>query len=332
MKITYTSELKSSEATVTTAHCQLPLFGRWTELSVKAYCICDFTTVSFNLRNIPNSELKGNSYDAVVDGIFHVARGESGNRQIFDQHLNVPHIFGMLLDSSTLKDGGVAAGRTVVDSILRRIESIIETVRQAIIKDTCKALRQTVLKTLHDRFQKPTRLTIETFLGAINWRLLFRVAGCDEEQLKVIDFSMLNNSPRFHSLLDSLISDIPLIQSSTLGSFDNTTIANLKATNLLKMVCGEKLADEFAKHGQITVKAQGYTFIVRPRAFVECTDPNGKKAKLCIHSLGLSINPIDELSVAFLHIRHTLQEYLDVANLMGHDQGFQQKIGEKQAA
>jgi hypothetical protein len=332
MKITYTSELKSNEACITTAHCQIPLFGRWAELAIKSYCIENNTAVSFDLRNIPNSELKCSSFDAAINGVFHISRGINGNRQVFDQHLRVPHIFGLLLDYSELQDGGVEAGRTVVDSILRRVESIIETVRQDIIKNTCQDLRQTVLKTLHDRYYKPTRLAIETLLGGINWRLMFRQSGCDEEQLRVIDYSMLNNPLRFNSLLNSADTDIPLIQCSSLGQFDSSTIANLKATTLLKMVCGEELGKEFEKMGHITVKSQGYTFVVSPRSFVECTDPNGKKARLCIHVQSYQCNPIDELTIAYLHIKHQLAEYLDEAILQGHDAGFQKNLRVKQQA
>src|SRR5690606_9937696 len=80
-------------------------------------------------------------------------------------------------------------------------------------------------------------------------------------------------------------------------------MANYKAKCLLRTVCGDELYQEFESRGQITVQNEGYTFEIAPSEFVKCTDPNGKKAKLCIHTQALSCNPIDELVIAYLNIK-----------------------------
>jgi len=333
MKVTYELTMNEDAVTVISAKCQLPLYGRWTELVVTSYALHerDFTTmtaVNFGFRAIPNSEVRGDTFDASQNGMLNLSRGKGAMRQQFQQALHVPNIVGNLLDYSDLNDGGVPAGRTVTGSILRRIESIVETARQRIRDNmsTDPEVRAMTLNLIDERYGDATAKAITGFLGQIDWKLMLAKSGCDDDQLNVVEFAMGHNPPRFHKIHDEPSVDIPLIASAPLNRFDRATIANIKATALLRNVCGEKLFNEFESTGQITVNEQGYEFVIKPGEFVGTTDPNGKTARLCIHTIGFQCNPIDEVVIAFLHIRHKLAAYLHEAIVHSPQQGFTTKL------
>ena len=57
--------------------------------------------------------------------------------------------------------------------------------------------------------------------------------------------------------------------------------------------------------------------MVAPGKFVKATDPKGTTVELCIHTVAFSCNPTDELILAYLHIKHQFEWYLNVANVFG---------------
>jgi hypothetical protein len=291
------------------------------------------TGISFGIHDLKHSDLKSDRwFDGLQDGVLKVSRGSAGNRQDLEQHFSIPRIIGQLLDYSDLANGGVPAGRTLAQSVLRRTESIIETIRQSLRKNIGSDVREITLKALHDRYHEHTKQTICEFLGNIHWRLLLSKAGCDADCLNVVEYSFRHNPLQFFSILHDDETDIPLIRNAPIHRFDQGTIANLKATALLKNVCGKKLGEEFDKSGHITVKQYGYKFVIKPGQFVDCTDPNGKSARLCIHTLGFAVNPIDEVIIAYLHLRHKFDEYMDMAIVHGREPGFRTDIRGKAAA
>lgn len=330
MNIVYDISLTEERVTVIIAKCQLALYGRWVEFNVTSYMLHEntdrvHTAITFGLCNLKNVDIRESTFDGVADGILKLSRGTGANHQSFDQVISAPTIIGQLLDYSELNNGGVPAGRTVTGSILRRIESIIETIRQKILKDmsTDEDVRQLTLQTLHERYGKITEKTLQTFLGQIDWRLMLAKAGCDDDALNVVEYAMGHNPPSFHSILEAPSTEIPLIRHAPINRFDRTTIANIKATALLGSVCGAANALEFENVGQITVHEQGYKFVIKPGEFVHTTDPNGKTARLCIHTISFACNPIDELIIAYLHIRHKLVPYMKEAIAHGAEKGFQ---------
>ncbi|MHA2279693.1 MAG: hypothetical protein ACXAC5_02200 [Promethearchaeota archaeon] len=326
--------MTEDEVTVVIAKCQMALFGRWVELNVTSYCLHSprtnpTTTISFGLRNCKNADLRCVSFDGVNNGSLplsrgRVSRGRGAMRQYFEQQIDAPHIIGELLAQSDLADGGVPAGRTVTGAVLRRFESIVETVRQHIRNHLSRdpGVRNLALATMQDRYGAISERNILGFLGAIDWRLMLAKAGCDHDQLNVIEYASGHNPPRFLSIVDEPTDEIPLIRWAPLTRFNGSTIANIKATALLRNVCGDRLGDEFESCGCITVEEQGYRFVIRPGEFVACTDPNGKTARLCIHTIGFACNPIDEVVIAFLHIKHKLAAYMREAIFHGAESGF----------
>lgn len=330
MNINYDRELETNEVSVRQAKCQLPLFGRWCEMTITSYCLQQ-TAITFGFRGLSNKDLapKTDTITATVNGMLTLSRGTGGNRQDFTQSIEVPRIIGQLLDYSDLQNGGVDAARTVLESVLRRVESIIETARQHIIKHFSNdpEVRELALNRVHHRFDEVTRCTISEFLGKINWLFMLEKSGGDSDFATVLEGAPSRNPPRSHTILERPSDDIMLIASAPLNRFNKATVANMKATALLKNVCGEEHALEFENTGQIVVKERGYRFAIRPGDFLTCTDPNGHTARLCIHTLGFQVNPIDEVIIAYLHIKHQFEAYMQEAVVHSPEPGFSKTLG-----
>lgn len=317
MRTTY-SRISNNGVTLTTVFTVAPFYGRACAATLTAYHLNGGTAITFGFRGAYDSEK--------LSGIGHLPNGMlriSKPHRVLEQDIVVKPLHGCVLDMSNISDSGVSAGREISKAILRKFESIIETTRQSIRQHIGRGVRDESLNMLHERFRKSTRGTISGILGQINWPLFLDGSNCGEECLMVVDYTMSHNRPAFHDITFDGDTDIPTLTarlSSDTSQAQN--IACLKATALLEHVCGHELATEFANKGRITVKSGGFTFVIRPNKFVECTDPNGNKGRLCIHTVALSCNPIDELTIAYLSIKHRLKEYLKLAIVHRDDAGF----------
>lgn len=344
---------------VTTAKCQLALFGRWCDLTINAYCLgenpFDATAValSYGIRPLDNRELRGSCLGAVPDGLLRLARGNAGNRQEFEQKIEFPLITGEFCDKHTVAGGGVPVARNLIRGILRGMESMVETIRQSIRCSFPKSIRDFAIATLDDRYGQTTVRTLRSFLGEIHWELMLQKSGCDEQQFGCIVAMAAANPPRFYDVNFEGESDISLVgeragdivagmtaairvaqaaqrraehYAEQLQRNKDRTEASGKARSLLESICGTKLALQFDTVGYITVKQNGYTFEIPANDMVRCIDPNGKQANLCIHTQGFQCNPLDEVIIAYLHIKFKLAEYMKVAITHGAQQGFKKKV------
>ncbi len=343
----------------TTAKCQVSLYGRWCDLTITAYCLgdnpIDATAVacSYGIRPLNHSELLGSTFDGVPNGMLRLSRGSGGNHQEFDQKIDFPLITGEFFDKQTVADGGVPAARNLIRGILRGTESMVETIRQTIRCSFPENIRSLAVKALDDRYGAITVRTLRSLLGEIHWRLMLVKSGCDEQQLGCIEYMAGHNPPRFYDVNFEDESDIPLVGEkpgdvvkgmkdfvrlaqaerrraehlqAMLERDAKTAEASGKARSLLESICGPKLAREFDAKGFITVEQDGYTFEIPANDFIRCTDPNGKRANLCIHSQSFQVNPVDEILLAYLHIRHKLAAYMKEAIIQGGDKGFKKKV------
>ncbi len=304
------------------AYCQVPLYGRWIDLSISAYHLRESGTC-INFAVVPTSDLRSDdTFAARRDGMLVMERGSGGHRQTFQQELVAPYLLGQFLAWSDLRDGGVDAGRALSAAMLRKAESIVETVRVSIRNHLSGEVSAQALRILNERYGKSTEKVVNAFLGQVNWKLLLDGAGCDDDCLNVVDYTLSNQPVTSFDVNFDGETTIPLVAHSEVGRWDRTTLANIKATALLKNVCGTVLGDEFDATGAITMVERDYKFRIRPGQFVDCEDPNGKTARLCIHTIGLSVNPIDELVIAFLHIKHRFDAYMRMAIYHGAQPGF----------
>lgn len=356
MRIAYSVKDICDYVGATTAKCQVSLYGRWCDLTINVYCLgenpLDATAVacSYGIRPLDSRELLCSSFDGVQNGMLRLSRGTGGNRQNFDQELQFPTLTGTFFDKQTVADGGVPVARNLIRGILRGAESMVETIRQTIRCSFPDDIRDFALKQLDDKYGAVTVRTLRSLFGEIHWRLMLAKSGCDDQQFDCIEFMAANNPPRFYDVNFDGDSDIPLVgekpgdvvkgmqdfvrlaqaerrraeeYQAQLQRDKDMAEANGKARSLLESICGPKLAREFDSCGYITIKQEGYTFEIPANAFIRCTDPNGKRANLCIHSLSFQVNPIDEIVTAYLHIRHNLSAYMGEAIPHGAEKGFQ---------
>jgi len=360
MRIAYQIQDICDYVGATTAKCQISIFGRWCDLTITAYCLgenpIDATAVamSYGIRPLANNELLCSSLDGVPDGMLRLARGDNGNRQEFDQKIEFPLITGEFFDKQTVADGGVPVARDLIRGVLRGTESMIETIRQSIRCSFPDNIRDIAIARLERRYGKITTETLNAFLGEVHWRLMLAKSGCDEQQLGCIEFMAGENPPRFYDVNFDGDTDIALVgeragdvvkgmkefvrvaqaarrretqRQAQLQRDKDMAQANDKAMSLLQQICGKKLAREFDTFGYITVKQNGYKFEIPANAFIRCTDPNDNTADLCIHTRSFQCNPIDEIILAYLHIRHKLADYMRVAVLHRQQKDFKKFVG-----
>lgn len=295
-------------------------------LDLTTYCDASrkMVAVNYGIRSLLRGEkIKGDKFKALKDGMLPLARGDRAHRQEFHQELKVPKLHGVLLNWTPISDADpVHLGREISRIILRRVESIFETMRQSIRQHISPGVLDLAVEIIQKRFGKNTAESLNQLLKEINWEFMFFVAGMDDRSMTVIKASMTAQPWEHHNITYDDDVRIPLLRNVENRLRARATMADAKATSLLRHVCGEKLAMEFDKFNKITVDNRGYSFTIEPGRFVSCTDPDGKKAELCIHTQGFACNPIDEVVIAYLHIKHKFDSWMRMAVVHSPDQGF----------
>jgi hypothetical protein len=305
--------------------------------------------MNYGIRPLADQgELRCSSFDAVQDGVLGLIRGTGGNCQRFDQAINFPPIVGEFFDRQAVGDG-VGVVRDLMRGILRGTESMVETVRQSIRCSFSESVSDFALNELDERYGEITARTLRSFLGQIHWRLMLAKSGCDDQQFGCLEFMSAHNPPRFYDVDFGGESDIPLV-----GEHPGDVIAGMQAAirlaqaerqraealrahseamrrrkeatktakSLLATICGEKIAWQFDWAGFIKIEQNGYKFEIPPNGFIGCTDSDGKTARLCIHSRGFQVNPVDEVILAYLQIRHNFTEFMQEAIIHDAQRGF----------
>lgn len=102
----------------------------------------------------------------------------------------------------------------------------------------------------------------------------------------------------------------------------NYELGKEKAIMLMRDVCGEGRARSFEHQGFLAIEKNGYHFVLKPNSWIKCTDPNGKKADLCIHTANFSCHPYDEVIIAYLNINNRFTEFMNMAIPHHADVGF----------
>jgi len=172
MKISYSVVAEDNALTITSCRAFLPLFGRWSALSITCYSFEDgIIYFNFGMRpSIPSDNLQF-SVDGLSDGKLYFRHGANGHQRIIEQDIGFSNLYGQMLEPSELQEGGALAGRTVAAGMMRKFESIVETTRQDIRKSLGKAVFDEAIHCLDSRFGKITEKAIKQFLGEMNWKL-----------------------------------------------------------------------------------------------------------------------------------------------------------------
>lgn len=296
MKVTYRKTV-SPELQLATVVIQSPLFARGVDITLSVYTFTrdKHTAITFGLQ--PSLE---ESIDMGLRGGF--LRISEPDRCL-EQRIDLPSIHGEILGLSELSlESGVEDARPICNAILRRFESVFESCRQHLLKNIASSARQKVAEWIHKIYGEYTKELTQNFLKKINWKFLFPDDCYGAEFINVIDFTLNNNAIRADNILAPK-NDIPIINDQALV-INTTHLAGLKAETLLERIIGSEGFNHFKTNGCFDFVAFGYRFSLAPRQFIKCTDPNNKTARLCIHTAGLSCHFLDEITIAFLNLRH----------------------------
>ena len=348
--------LETDELTILSVNSYIPMFGRWAALSISVYTRGRYddhaTLINFGLRPVSNRPSKvvmkqgwarvmsyedEFDYSSMQASRFPMARlsiGDGGHQRMMEQEIAIPTMTGNILEFSYLADGGEDAGRTISNAILRKMESIVENIRQSVLSNLSGDFRKVFVEKLAKQYNQHTTKALDEFLASVNWKMLLMRSRCDDRTSDVVDFTLQNNQfvhhaidysgavtinpyhpfgEHFHNAArEQRIYELQIAQDRQYAERTTAelTEANRIASELLLEVLGEKQAKQFADEGAISVTKNGYSFLIRPNQFVDCVDPKGGRASLCIHTAGLSCNPIDEVVLAALNIEHHFAEYM----------------------
>jgi len=331
VSVTTTRTGNSNDVSIATATVDASLFGRAVTFSFSGYNFgSDVFGGNSNAITFGMAPAKSNGCDMAA-----AQRGivlfRNTDKRLIEQRLIVPRLSGEVLGFSCLSSmteelGEVGTGRELSKIILRKFESAVETVRQSIIRNLGCELRAVATNAIHKLYGRYTSESVRSILGAVNWAYLLsqdgrQVPRCGEQATSVLLYTLDHNPPAFHAINFTGMSEIPLLSKDSI-SFDRQKIADIRATTLLAKVCGKVHAEWFKRRGYIVVENNGYTFQIRPNAFVDCTDPNDKHGKLCIHTTSHTCNPIDEVIIAYLNILYHFDEYMDMAIVHSPQAGF----------
>lgn len=299
----YQRQQPNELVSLTTAKREIRLFGRYCDFSLTTYAFEGTTSIIFGLQP------KG-------DGIVGLNHTTDGRTRTIQQHLAVPHIDGSLLEPSHLDcDEEVHTARTISQALLRTTASMVEAVRQSIRTHLGRECFYKAVRHIDHCWGSRVDECMATLYDEINWPFMLEGSGASDQVLQVIETSMRNHTIEHHSLrYEGTVTIQPLVLFEAFR-IDKTRLSDLKATMLLKHVCGQEYYDEFVKHNHITIEHCGYKFEVAPGRFVKATDPEGNKAELCIHTVAFSCNVIDELILSYLHIKHQFSWWLNTANI-----------------
>lgn len=289
--------------TITCAKRPLTLFGANCTLSFSVTSVRGEVNMSaINFALIPERE-----------SCIRINHSTGGAVRVIEQRLSVPHLFGGVLELCELNIAeDVFAARTVSDAFLQVTAAIVEHVRQSFRKGLGKDCRQRAYQHLQLCYEKEMGKLLDRMLGEINWK--FMLGEASDQFYQVVQTTFRNHHiKRYPISHEGPVEIIPI--SATQFTVDASRLADLKAATLIRHVCGQAAFDEFQADGCVSLESHGYKFKLRPGAFMSAVDPQGGKARLCIHTIGFSVNPIDEIVLAYQYIKYQFDWYMKTANV-----------------
>jgi hypothetical protein len=293
----------------------LPVYGRFARLSITAHHVAMMddrvSHLHFDCRPLerddnPPKKIRGASWDG------RLFLNDKANNRLLEQRIELPTLFGSICNGN-FSDGDEEIGRFVAGGIMRSVESIVETTRRYIRKSLGRSCFGLVSDIISRRYGGRTIDSVNAFLKSVDWGRMFNGSYCGDKALNVVSYTLANNPLNLFNLDADESNSIALIALNQHGVADSLDLPSIKATELLKNVCGDDKLFEFMEHGYITASNHGYKFILTPSKFIRCIDPFGKLADLCIHTVGLSCHPIDEVIAAWLEIKWNMGEFMQTA-------------------
>jgi len=320
---------------ITEARVLASFHGIGAELTAKVFAYEDVVGMRLELRPVPKGA--GHLLDIAYNGFLRFPEEDDRGKRIVEQRVDLKGIVTEVHPFTSFREATEREAREVCQRLFQKFEAVAEFVRRQIVNSFAPPFRSRGTAALDARFGRTSQET-SRLLSTLHWPLLLSDVRAPDVFRNVIDYVMTHNHPRYFPLADgnpealelrgNEYGDVADVVQTVHAMREAETKAvqfaqaNAKAAALLRMVCGQEHHDYFMSKGCIDLEQNGWKFRLKPGAFVDCTDPRGRKGRLCIHTVALSCNPIDEIVLAFLHIRHKFEEYLAVAIVHGCEEGF----------
>lgn len=299
----------------------------------------------------------GGMIGARRDGLLIINDGDGGHKRAIEQTIEFPTISGSIVENSFFRGSGEDLPQFISTQLQTKLESALERCRQLISSDMGDSTKDRAFTRLDDNV-KHTRKHINDFIQNVNWSMLFGWSDCGDVLRESIDSAIRDVTIRVNGMLDQDY-DIPdfvpysepyfnqhihdIFEARRLAELEaiqqlnaerqaawheenakrqaEYAKANKTALSMMYDFLGDKFGKQFESQGYVELTQNGYTFTVAPSANIQVVDPKGNRAGLCIHTIGFSCNPIDEIVIAVLNIQNRFYEFMSKANYFS-DRGF----------
>lgn len=334
MRTTY-HKSRVGDLCVTEARVLSSFYGLGAEMTAKVFAYEDVGGMRLELRPVPKGA--GHLLDIAYNGYLRFPDQDDRGKRMVEQRVDLNGVITEVHPFATFGSATEREAREVCQQFFVKFEAVFEFVRRQIVGSFAPPYRDRGTAALDGRYGSASRET-GRLLSTLNWPLLLAEVRAPNVFRDVIDYVMTHNHPRYFSLTEGNPEAVVLVgndygdvgdlvqtihaQRESAALAARQSQANAKAASLLKMVCGQEHYDHFVAKGCVVVEKEGWTLRLKPGAFIDCLDPRGRKGRLCIHTVALSCNPIDEIVLAYLHIHHKFDEYMATAIPHGCDPGF----------
>ncbi len=335
MRLTY-HKRKIDDLSMVRCDVQSAFYGLAGTLSFTVYSFEGYFGFRIEFKSHPEDTkyVSGCAYK----GIIKIPEGSGGNFRYIEQKISAPWIFAEGQGYIPMENANEAVAREICRNVVRTHEAVMSYVRESILFCFTPFLILRSCEHIDHSYGSETEKTARELLNQVNWKLMFSEVNVPELVTNVIDYTLTHAQPAYYPLLSDGYPDALDLARDFTGVWGNAVelgadisetlriqaqkVATAKATQLLQLVCGDKLHEEFLKDGHITIEKNGWEFVLSGHVFVKCVDPEGRSATLCIHTVNLSCHPIDELVIAYLHIKNHFEQYMRTAIVHAHDTGF----------
>ena len=356
MRTVYRKEVLG-ELTITEASSISSFYGLCCNFTIAVYTTNTHLGIRLEFHPSFNegSKIPGCSFSNFV----RFSEGSGGNRRNVVQEVIVKDLIVEAYSLQDVTQADEAVAREISQNVLRNFSGIIEYERKQILSSFASSIRNKASAALDSQYSRYTQDTVKKLLSSLNWDLLVSTCPGPDRLRQIISFVLSNSNPVFYPLVSDgdkealdvtpKEEEIPEIErvlarikwemereanaaryaqlqaeyaAANQEKEKESAAAATRAETLLKLVCGNRLFEEYLVTHKIVVENKGWVFTIPARGWIECSDPKGNTGNLCIHTVNLSCNPIDEMVIAYLHIKHKMEEFFRVAIVHGHSPGF----------
>lgn len=247
-----------------------------------------------------------------------------GKRYVEQQiYLTNIKTWAWISDKHMIQSDPVSFARELAKGILDQHNAIFETIRQRIRSYLAYDFREKSAVWLENVFGDASRDNMMTALKDMHWPFLLQRTSAPEQFINVLETELNIAVPYYTPLTYEGKAEVMPLDLSGEGMGEVMKgIARKKAFALMDQVLGKEASFQFGLGKPLRTQKNGYTFIIKERSFVECKDPEGHGAKLCIHTYNMACNSIDEVVIAYLNIKHCFDDYMKTAVFHSVEDGF----------